>query len=185
MIGFAGLRPLPDAPDLELYYGLDPRHWGHGYATEAARGVLDYGFDVLGLEAIPIRTDGPNAASVAVMERLGARYLRTDATGAFGTTIVYVVEPRLTRRRFLPPGDAWVTTDPLTHPRRRSPWSTRWSSTAGRSRPVSGTTSSIPRRASPSRSARAARRRTSRTPCRRPPARSRPGRRTRPSGARS
>jgi hypothetical protein len=27
------------------------------------------------------------------MERLGARYVRTDATGAFGTTIVYVVEP--------------------------------------------------------------------------------------------
>jgi RimJ/RimL family protein N-acetyltransferase len=91
-IGFAGLRPLLDAPDLELYYGLDPRHWGRGYATEASRAVLDYGFDVLGLDAIPIRTDGPNAASVAVMERLGARYVRTDATGAFGTTIVYVAE---------------------------------------------------------------------------------------------
>jgi len=93
VIGFAGLRPLPDAIELELYYGLDRRHWGRGYATEAARAVLDYGFDVLGLDAIPIRTDGPNAASVAVMERLGARYVRSDATGAFGTTIVYVVEP--------------------------------------------------------------------------------------------
>jgi ribosomal-protein-alanine N-acetyltransferase len=90
VIGFAGLRPLPDAPDLELYYGLDPAHWGRGYATEASRAVLRYGFDVLGLDAIPIRTDGPNAASVAVMERLGARYVRTDPGGAFGTTIVYV-----------------------------------------------------------------------------------------------
>jgi RimJ/RimL family protein N-acetyltransferase len=90
VIGFAGLRPLPDATDLELYYGIDPRHWRHGYATEAARAVLRYGFDVLGLDAIPIRTDGPNAASVAVMERLGACYVRTDPTGAFGTTIVYV-----------------------------------------------------------------------------------------------
>jgi RimJ/RimL family protein N-acetyltransferase len=92
VIGFVGLRSLPDASDLELYYGLAPRHWGHGYATEASRAVLRYGFDVLGLEAIAIRTDGPNAASIAVMERLGARYLRTDPTGAFGTTIVYVAE---------------------------------------------------------------------------------------------
>ena len=84
------MRALPDGTDLELYYGLDPRHWGRGYATEGARAVLAYGFDVLGLDAIPIRTDGPNAASVAVMERLGARYVRTDETGAFGTTIVYV-----------------------------------------------------------------------------------------------
>jgi RimJ/RimL family protein N-acetyltransferase len=92
VIGFAGLRPLPDGTDLELYYGLDPGHWSRGYATEASRAVLRYGFDVLGLAAIPIRTDGPNAASVAVMERLGARYVRTDPIGAFGTTIVYVVE---------------------------------------------------------------------------------------------
>jgi RimJ/RimL family protein N-acetyltransferase len=90
VIGFAGLRPLPDGTELELYYGLDPRHWGHGYATEASRAVLRYGFDVLGLDAIPIRTDGPNAASVAVMERLGACYVRTDPIGAFGETIVYV-----------------------------------------------------------------------------------------------
>jgi [ribosomal protein S5]-alanine N-acetyltransferase len=90
VIGFAGLRPLPEAPDLELYYGLEPAHWCRGYATEASRAVLRYGFDVLGLDAIPIRTDGPNAASVAVMERLGARYVRTDPVGAFGTTIVYV-----------------------------------------------------------------------------------------------
>jgi RimJ/RimL family protein N-acetyltransferase len=90
VIGFAGLRPLPDGSELELYYGLDPRQWGRGYATEASRAVLGYGFDVLGLESIPIRTDGPNSASVAVMERLGARYVRTDSIGAFGTTIVYV-----------------------------------------------------------------------------------------------
>ena len=54
--------------------------------------MLRYGFDVLGLEAIPIRTDGPNAASIAVMQRLGARYVRTDPTGAFGTTTVYVAD---------------------------------------------------------------------------------------------
>jgi RimJ/RimL family protein N-acetyltransferase len=90
-VGFTGLRAIPDAEDIELYYGLDPGHWGRGYATEASRAVLQYGFDVVGLDPIWIRTDGPNLASVEVMKRLGAEYARTDPIGAFGSTIVYVV----------------------------------------------------------------------------------------------
>jgi len=71
---------------------LFARHaWGRGVATEAARAVARYGFDVLRLDAIPILTDGPNHASVEVMKRLGATYVRTDPVGAFGTTIVYVL----------------------------------------------------------------------------------------------
>jgi RimJ/RimL family protein N-acetyltransferase len=89
-VGFVGFRAMPDSDDLELYYGLEPTSWGQGIATEASRAVLRHAFDVLGLDHVWIRTDGPNAASVAVMERLGARYVRTDPTGAFGTTIVYV-----------------------------------------------------------------------------------------------
>ena len=89
--GFTGFRAMPESTDLELYYGLDPAHWGAGVATEAARAAAQYGFDVLGLDAIPIRTDGPNGASVEVMKRLGATYVRTDPVGVFGTTIVYVL----------------------------------------------------------------------------------------------
>ena len=72
-------------------YALERAHWGRGYATEASRAVLRYGFDVAGLDPIWIRTDGPNLASVEVMKRLGAEYVRTDPIGAFGSTIVYVV----------------------------------------------------------------------------------------------
>jgi len=94
LIGFAGFRALPDSDELELYYGLERAHWGSGFATEASRSVLRYGFDVLALDWIYIRTDGPNDASVRVMQRLGARYVRTDPTGAFGSTIVYVMPRR-------------------------------------------------------------------------------------------
>ena len=87
--GFTGFRTMPNSTDLELYYGLDPGHWGAGLATEAARAAARWGFDTLGLVTIPILTDGPNEASVAVMKRLGATYVRTDPVGAFGTTIVY------------------------------------------------------------------------------------------------
>jgi [ribosomal protein S5]-alanine N-acetyltransferase len=89
--GFTGFRAMPNSTDLELYYGLDPAHWGAGVATEAARAAARWGFDTLGLATIPILTDGPNEASVAVMKRLGATYVRTDPVGAFGTTIVYVL----------------------------------------------------------------------------------------------
>jgi ribosomal-protein-alanine N-acetyltransferase len=91
LVGFVGFRAMPASDDLELYYGLEPTSWGQGVATEASRAVLRHAFDALGLDHVWIRTDGPNTASVAVMKRLGARYVRTDPTGAFGTTIVYVV----------------------------------------------------------------------------------------------
>lgn len=91
LVGFAGLRPIPDERDIELYYGLARPHWGKGFATEASHAVLRYGFDVAGLDPIWIRTDGPNEPSIAVMRRLGATYVRTDPTGAFGATVVYVV----------------------------------------------------------------------------------------------
>lgn len=91
LIGFAGLRAIADGSGMELYYGLERDHWGRGFATEAARAVLRYGFEEVGLDPIFIRTDGPNVASVAVMQRLGARYVRRDPTGWFGETIVYVL----------------------------------------------------------------------------------------------
>lgn len=70
VIGFAGLRTIGESSDVEVLYGLLPAHWGRGLATEAARAVLDFGFDG-GLAAIAAGADPPHAASFAVMERLG------------------------------------------------------------------------------------------------------------------
>ena len=70
VIGFAGLRPT-EADEVELLYALLPAHWGRGLATEAARAVLDHAFAALPLTRILAGADPPNAASFAVMERLG------------------------------------------------------------------------------------------------------------------
>ena len=91
VVGFTGFRPMPDSTDIELYYGLDRSHWGCGLATEASRAALRHAFETVGIDPIWIRTDGPNLASVEVMKRLGATYVRTDPIGAFGSTIVYVL----------------------------------------------------------------------------------------------
>ncbi|MBV8211896.1 MAG: GNAT family N-acetyltransferase, partial [Verrucomicrobia bacterium] len=55
-IGFTGLSiPSYEAhftPCVEIGWRLDKKFWGFGYATEAARLALDYGFQVAGLEEI-------------------------------------------------------------------------------------------------------------------------------------
>jgi RimJ/RimL family protein N-acetyltransferase len=81
VVGFAGLRPIGGTSDIEVLYGLRPAVWGRGFATEAARAVIDWGFDVLGLSAIAAGADPPNAASFAVIERLGLPFWKDVTLG--------------------------------------------------------------------------------------------------------
>ncbi|MFZ4827478.1 MAG: GNAT family N-acetyltransferase [Phototrophicaceae bacterium] len=72
-IGFCGLGVVP----VELIFAYVPSCWGNGYATEAARAVLAFGFERIGLEAIYATIDQANHASLRVMEKLGFRFLET------------------------------------------------------------------------------------------------------------
>ncbi len=54
-----------------LGYGVARACWGRGIATEAARAVLDYGFDAFRLAKVWARADPRNGASVRVLEKLG------------------------------------------------------------------------------------------------------------------
>ena len=73
LIGFCGFRYFYEPPELELYYGLSARYWGHGFATEAAAAVVEYAFNVLHFNQVYAATDAPNVASNRVLERLGMR----------------------------------------------------------------------------------------------------------------
>ena len=70
LVGTAGLRPLEEL-GLEIFYSLAPGSWGRGYATEAARAVVEYALGPLGLPEVLAEVDEGNAASVAVVKRLG------------------------------------------------------------------------------------------------------------------
>jgi RimJ/RimL family protein N-acetyltransferase len=74
-IGAVGLHiprdDLPISPCVEILWRLAQAHWGKGFATEAARGALHIGFEVLRLPAIVSYTVPANTRSRAVMERLG------------------------------------------------------------------------------------------------------------------
>jgi len=70
LVGTTGLRPLDDI-GLEIFYSLAPGSWGKGYATEAARAVVEHALVYLGLPEVLAEVDEGNAASVAVARRLG------------------------------------------------------------------------------------------------------------------
>jgi ribosomal-protein-alanine N-acetyltransferase len=54
-------------------YVLNPECWGQGYATEAARALLVFGFTQFGLHRIFATCDPHNAASARVLEKIGMR----------------------------------------------------------------------------------------------------------------
>jgi ribosomal-protein-alanine N-acetyltransferase len=84
IIGFCGLRSGDEEGVPELLYGLLPRYWGHGFATEAAQAVLSYAF-ALGYPEVVAATDVPNDASARVLERLGMRFTRRGKLNGLDT----------------------------------------------------------------------------------------------------
>jgi RimJ/RimL family protein N-acetyltransferase len=74
LIGVVGLHGVDrDRQSAELGYWIGVPWWGRGYATEAARAVVRYGFDELGLHKIHAHYLTRNLASGKVLERIGMR----------------------------------------------------------------------------------------------------------------
>lgn len=72
-IGGIGLGPLHSVQH-ELGYWLGEPYWGRGFASEASRAVIDYGFEMLGLGVIAAGHFADNHASGRVLTKLGFRY---------------------------------------------------------------------------------------------------------------
>ena len=71
-IGWCALtRWNPDYRSASMGYCLDDAAWGHGYATEAGRALLQWAFDTLDLNRVQAEADTRNAASARVLEKLG------------------------------------------------------------------------------------------------------------------
>jgi len=74
LIGNCGIRlAAPGAHEGDIGYELDPNHWGRGYATEAARAIVRFGFTELGLHRIWSRCIAENLGSARVLEKVGMR----------------------------------------------------------------------------------------------------------------
>lgn len=111
-LGFTGLvLQTFDAhftPAVEIGWRLSRTGWGHGYATEAARAALRFGFTAAGLEEIVSITTRGNERSTAVMRRIG---MTRDAADDFDSPFVPDGHPlrpcvlyRIRREQWVPAG---------------------------------------------------------------------------------
>ena len=74
LVGAIGLGLEPELRSGVLGYWIGVPYWNRGYATEAARAVIGYGFGALDLERISATYFTRNPASGRVMEKTGMRH---------------------------------------------------------------------------------------------------------------
>jgi RimJ/RimL family protein N-acetyltransferase len=72
LIGICGVDLRQDGAELGYWLGVP--FWGHGYATEAARAVIDYAFAELGHDALQSGARVSNPASRRVLEKCGFQW---------------------------------------------------------------------------------------------------------------
>ena len=77
-IGWCGLKHLSENDEIDIGYRFKKSSWGKGYATEAARHTIDYGFHELKLPIITGRAHIENIASIKVLENIGMQFIKEE-----------------------------------------------------------------------------------------------------------
>lgn len=95
-IGWSGLKfyttPINKHCDFyELGYRFHPKAWGKGFATEAAKAWLDYGFDTLAAQEVFAMTHPDHRASKNVLTKVGFHYIETFIDPEYGATTWYKI----------------------------------------------------------------------------------------------
>jgi RimJ/RimL family protein N-acetyltransferase len=91
-VGRTGLKYWPQFGETEVGWVLRPDAWGHGFATEAGRVCLDWGFRALEVPYLTAMIVPDNDRSIRVAERLGMAPLRSDLLMEL-PVVVYAIEP--------------------------------------------------------------------------------------------
>ena len=99
LAGFCGFRRIPDSSEVELLYGLWPRYWGQGLATEALRATIEWLFATHDLDRVIAGADTANTASFRLMRRLEMVPLQGDADGVLTAQYYELRRPPKSLRR--------------------------------------------------------------------------------------
>lgn len=94
VIGYCGLVQFDDIDgrtEIEIGYRLNRNYWGQGFATEAARAIRDFGFNVLSLKRMISIIDPMNHRSIRVAEKNGLHHEKDAVVFGFDERI-YVIE---------------------------------------------------------------------------------------------
>jgi RimJ/RimL family protein N-acetyltransferase len=77
-IGWCGLKYRPELNKIDLGYRLMRMYWNKGYATEAAKRTIEFGFKNLHLQEIFAAAHIDNIASINVLKKCGMQYVGVD-----------------------------------------------------------------------------------------------------------
>ncbi len=91
-VGIAGLlsQVIDHKSYVELAYRLAHKHWSHGFAAEAANGVKEYAFKILGIEKLISIIEPTNVASVKVAQRVGMTKLKSARFHGFDVDVYHI-----------------------------------------------------------------------------------------------
>ncbi len=78
VIGFAGLKYLPEFDKTDIGFRFLPHYWGSGIATEVSSPIIRYGFEKLGLKEIIGIANPVNKGSVSVLKKIGLKFYKLD-----------------------------------------------------------------------------------------------------------
>lgn len=92
-IGRCGLLPwtIDGQYEVEIAYLLDKAFWKQGLATEAAQGILQYGFETLHLSRLICMIDSENIASQRVAQRIGMTFEKKSVVGYEGDDLPFFI----------------------------------------------------------------------------------------------
>lgn len=78
LLGRCGLNLIAETSEVEVDFVIARSYWGRGYATEAAKAALVYGFEILKLNRIIALAKPDNTASRRVIEKIGMRHVKDE-----------------------------------------------------------------------------------------------------------
>lgn len=77
VIGFGGLHYKTEGGNINISYIIDKNLWGNGLGYETCLALLDYGFNILGLDKIVAEIDPQNIPSINLIEKCGFKFNKT------------------------------------------------------------------------------------------------------------
>ncbi len=92
-LGRSGLKYWPQFDETEVGWVLRPDVWGQGFATEAGRVCIDWGFRALQVPYLTAMIVPDNHRSISVATRLGMQPIRSDLLMDLAVVVYAIIRP--------------------------------------------------------------------------------------------
>lgn len=90
-LGWCGLKYTPEDDEFDIGFRFLKKYWNKGYATEAAKPCIEFGFNKWDMQVIVGRAMKENIGSIKVLEKIGLTYSRDSKCGG-EPGVIYSIE---------------------------------------------------------------------------------------------